>query len=115
METTAHFIPVDSGYEFRIANMLNAQQHRFEKPRRYDGAAATFRDFVLTDCQPSVPMEVYGMDSDDYNPRKAEKIRHYRDSGNPYWAWDVLRDPEPPPFLRTGSQASTAPHPRATA
>ncbi|MDD5336843.1 MAG: DUF1173 family protein, partial [Rhodoferax sp.] len=47
METTAQFIPVDSGHEFRIANLLTEQQRRFEKPLRYDGATATFPDFVL--------------------------------------------------------------------
>lgn len=107
METTANFIPVDSGYEFMIANLLTEQQRRFEKPLRYDGAAATFPDFVLTDCQPNVPMEVYGMNSVDYNQRKAEKTLHYRDSGTPYWAWDVLSQPEPPVFPKPGQHQLT--------
>lgn len=98
METTEDFIPIDSQYEARIANALAAQERHFRKPLRYDGEAATFADFVLTDMPKDVPMEIYGYSSPEYETRKREKIAHYQRQGESYWQWDVAQSKLPPPF-----------------
>lgn len=103
METTEDFIPVDSQYEARIANALASQGRRFYKPLRYDGVAATFPDFVLTDVDGGVeiPMEIYGFSGPEYERRKREKIELYEKSTQPYWHWDVIASKMPPPFPLT--------------
>lgn len=98
METTEDFIPIDSQYEARIANALVAQHRRFEKPLRYDGVAATFPDFVLTDMPHPVPMEIYGFSGPEYEARKQAKIAIYAKEGKPFWQWDVTRTKAPPNF-----------------
>lgn len=98
METTEDFIPIDSQYEARIANALVQQHRRFEKPLRYDGVAATFPDFVLTDMPQELPMEIYGFSGPEYEARKAEKIALYAKEGKPFWHWDVAQSKAPPPF-----------------
>ncbi|CAM8641710.1 Protein of unknown function DUF1173 [Comamonadaceae bacterium] len=98
METTEDFIPIDSQYEARIANALVAQHRRFEKPLRYDGVAATFPDFVLTDMPQPMPLEIYGFSGPDYEARKREKIAIYTKEGKPFWYWDVAQSKLPPVF-----------------
>jgi hypothetical protein len=98
METTEDFIPIDSQYEARIANALVSQGRGFHKPMRYDGVAATFPDFVLTDGGTEVPMEIYGFSGPEYEARKKEKIALYEKTGNPFWQWDVATTLLPPPF-----------------
>ncbi|MDT8992890.1 DUF1173 family protein [Curvibacter sp. APW13] len=98
METTEDYIPIDSQYEARIANALVQQHRRFEKPLRYDGVAATFADFVLTDMPQDLPMEIYGFSGPEYEARKAEKIALYTKEGKPFWQWDVSKTKLPPPF-----------------
>lgn len=98
METTWDFIPVDSQYEAQVANDLIAQGRYFKKPMRYDAALEAFPDFTLIDTGTDVPMEVYGFSSPEYNQRKAEKIAKYRDSGRPFWHWDLSERSDPPPF-----------------
>lgn len=104
METTEDFIPIDSQYEARIANALASQGRRFYKPMRYDGVAATFPDFVLTDMGAEIPMEIYGFSGPEYEQRKKQKIAHYQASGLPFWYWDVTTTKVPPPFPLRSSQ-----------
>lgn len=98
METTEDFLPIDSQYEARIANALVNQERRFTKPLRYDGVAATFPDFVLTDMPHECPMEIYGFSGLEYEVRKREKIDFYERQGMPFWHWDVSQSKLPPPF-----------------
>lgn len=98
METTEHFIPVDSQFEAVIAQALVEQGRRFRKPMRYDGVEAMFSDFILTDGPKEIPMEIYGFSSPEYNKRKNEKIAAYEKTGEPFWHWDLSKDKVPPPF-----------------
>lgn len=50
-------------------------------------------DFVLTDVdgKESVPMEVFGMNTDEYSARRAEKIEVYNKEygADGWWSWDA--------------------------
>lgn len=91
-------IPVESGYELQIADLLVEQERRFTKPMRFDASAeSVFPDFVLSDAgADAVPMEVYGVSGNpDYEARKQSKRAFYQQSGKAYWEW-TPPDPVPP-------------------
>lgn len=97
MRVTNDWLPVESSYEALVADKLIAANRRFEKPCRYDSDDDTFPDFWLSDMGVEFPMEVWGMDSDEYNARKAEKTAHYQELyGDGWWGWDAASDAEMP-------------------
>ncbi|WP_217550154.1 DUF1173 family protein [Pantoea sp. GbtcB22] len=105
MRVTPRFIPVDSGYEAIIEARLCEQERCFIKPLRFDAEEDTLPDFVLTDVEgkESVPMEVFGMNTDEYRARRAVKTEGYnKEYGNEgWWSWDAtLNNAEEsiPPF-----------------
>jgi hypothetical protein len=80
---------VESSYELAMVGALLAAGRRGVKPLRYDARAdVVFPDFVLTDVDTVV--EVWGITGRaDYEHRKAEKIRHYQESGRTLLEWTV--------------------------
>ena len=100
------WVPVESGYEWKIEKQLREQRRAFVKPMRFDaGKELVFPDFWLTDAGNGrhVPMEVYGRNDQDYLDRKAEKATYYDDQYTPtgWWYWDAYSDPRGkaiPPF-----------------
>lgn len=119
MATTDQYIPFDSSHEKRVAEKLVEAGRHFRKPLRYDASRdLVFPDFELLDVEDgkAVPMEVFGMDKEDYNARKEEKIIYYNAHyGITKWwcwivvgegwtdfddAWDILPKPKYPPKAR---------------
>lgn len=99
MPVTQNYIPFDSSYEKRIADLLVEQSRKFEKPMHYDHQQLTLPDFELLDTHTRIPMEIYGMVGNvDYNERKRKKTAIYRDSSTPYWSWDLSHQATPPSF-----------------
>jgi hypothetical protein len=100
MRCTSHYLPVDSSYEVTVANKLVEEGRRFEKPLRYEASELTLPDFILLDTDPlRLPMEIYGMTGrDDYDARKAEKRRHYRETVADSWEWEPSVQADMAPF-----------------
>lgn len=96
-----------------MANLLVEQQRRFRKPLRYDGVAAMFPDFILTDLQPETPMEIYGFSGEAYEERKRQKMADYQKLGTPYWHWDLQASRRPPLFPTVHSTRSRGSDPAA--
>ena len=98
MRMSRQFIPVDSGYELQVIEKLGAEKRQFRKPLRLNGAGV-LPDFVLTDTDTPVCMEVFGIENDpEYTARKQEKIRAYRKDNQPFWAWEPAREKNIPDF-----------------
>ena len=100
MVTTSQYLSVESSYEWRVAARLVEERRYFEKPLRFDAdEAEVFPDFILKDTQfVQFPMEVYGMTSEPYLKRKAEKIAYYTQhfGVQGHWCWDPTQgDPIP--------------------
>lgn len=93
MRVTPRFIPVDSGYEAIIEARLYEEERSFIKPLRFDAEEDTLPDFVLTDVggKESVPMEVFGMNTDKYRTRRAVKTEVYNKEygADGWWSWDA--------------------------
>lgn len=106
MIVSSQWIPVESGYEWKIEKMLRGEDRAFIKPMRYDSKhEVVFPDFWLTDARADkpLPMEVYGLARPDYLARKDEKAIHYdREYGSAgWWSWEAYKDPKGtaiPPF-----------------
>lgn len=97
MTVTAHWIPVESSYEARIAEMLVAQSRAFSKPMRFDAEAdVVFPDFILRDTGSNTPLEVFGRSDTDYEARKAAKIAYYQREfrTGQWWCWNAAADPD---------------------
>jgi hypothetical protein len=99
MQVSSTWIPVDSSYELKIAEMLASDQHdrAFVKPLRFDADEdEVFPDFVLLDTAKDTPMEVFGRADEAYELRMQEKIeyfqKHFGLSG--WWCWHAARDPD---------------------
>lgn len=97
------WIPLDSEHERRLCELLVSENREFVKPftqaNRKDWISGLCNklgvtpDFVLTDRNPAVFMEVLGrMNERDYQVRTAEKMAIYHRTGRPVWTWDVLRE-----------------------
>ncbi|MFE2998003.1 DUF1173 family protein [Nocardia sp. NPDC059246] len=88
--TTAHRIPVDSSLELVMADALVSHGRGFVKPLRFDAAhEVVLPDFILTDTEPHIPVEVYGVRGREaYDQRKAEKEAIYRAAGQFVVTWD---------------------------
>lgn len=99
MLTTRDYIPVDSSYEAALAKHLVEAARCFIKPLHYDVRDQLLPDFVLTDTAPEdTYLEVFGMDTAQYEQRKQEKIKLYAEQGKPLWSWEAYRGQEWPPL-----------------
>lgn len=101
------FIPLDSSYEGQLEEVLVKAQRSFIKPMRYETEDEVFPDFWLQDMGCEYPMEVFGMNTDDYLKRKENKHMLYSDRSkypNGWWYWDVpeqsLIPPLPAPVIK---------------
>lgn len=101
MRVSEQWIPVASGYEATVEDLLRAQKRKFIKPMRFDSTTElVFPDFWLTDLATGdMPMEVFGMNTPSYVTRKLEKIDHYnKNYPGGWWFWEAYQDPVIPPF-----------------
>ena len=101
MHVSSRFIPLESSYEGQVESALAAQSRAYIKPLRYDAHVDTvFPDFFLLDAgEAHLPMEIYGFTGlASYEQRKREKMRHYEQSSEPFWYWDVSMTEDFPAF-----------------
>lgn len=95
MRVSDRLIPLDSGHEAKIEEWLRAQKRAFDKPLRFDADEKTIPDFWLNDLEDEYPMEVFGMETQDYLARKEVKIAHYQEkyaSRLGWWHWNAHED-----------------------
>lgn len=103
MAVTERFIPIDSSYEERLEEKLYEESRSFMKPLRYDLSEGVLPDFILTDTNEGYsPLEVFGMNHDQYLERKEEKIQFYNEQYGEvgWWSWDATKQdtiPDLPP------------------
>ncbi|MCI4412225.1 MAG: DUF1173 family protein [Thiotrichales bacterium] len=95
MMTTRHFIPIESNHEEVMAGKLIAEGRRFVKPLIHR-AGAVLPDFVLLDTPKPVYVEIFGMSTQAYLKKKAEKIAFYKRSKLDTLLWDTVKLPNPP-------------------
>lgn len=97
MMVSERWIPLDSAYEGIIEEKLAKERRQFIKPLIYDSAEDQYHpDFILTDVNGSdfVPLEVWGLDTEDYLQHRAVKEKWYQQEfGDSWWSWDAVRDP----------------------
>lgn len=105
MRVSPRYIPVDSGHEAVIEARLCEQERSFIKPLRFDAENDTLSDFELTDVDGKevVPMEVFGINTEEYRARRAVKTEIYNKEhgAEGWWWWDAtLKNSEDsiPPF-----------------
>lgn len=103
MAVTEQWIPIESSYEYEIAQKLVEQGRAFIKPLRFDASAeVVFPDFVLLDTQNAdgTPMEVFGRKDEAYERRKAEKSRYYNEQYgvDGWWMWNAAAGEPIPEF-----------------
>lgn len=106
MQVSSTWIPVDSSYELKIAEMLASDQHdrAFVKPLRFDAKQdEVFPDFILLDTAKDTPMEVFGRADEAYELRMQEKTEYFQKHFglNGWWWWHAAKDPDGraiPPF-----------------
>ena len=104
MAVTDQWIPVESGFEKRIADKLTDEKRAFYKPLRFDaGEEDVFPDFILRDTGADTPLEVFGRSDEPYQARRAIKERYYADKFGVrgWWCWSAVHDPlgqRIPPF-----------------
>lgn len=106
MHVTHEWIPVDSGYEALVADQLVKSSRRFEKPLRFDaGEDVTFPDFWLKDMESPVPLEMWGMATQEYQARKAEKAAFYNETygKDGWWSWNAAIGEPVPDFPQRSS------------
>lgn len=88
MVVNKNFIPVDSSYERELADHLVTKYRKFEKPLIYDAEEGIISDFILTDIEPNMSMEVWGMvGNHEYDARKKAKLESYAEKGG-VWEWN---------------------------
>lgn len=93
MPVVSGHLPYDSRYEKDLALELVCQKRWFKKPLRYDAVhyMQVHPDFVFLDTPVPVVVEVYGMNTQEYRQRKAEKRLIYRSDEYPFacWEWEA--------------------------
>ncbi|NIE81409.1 DUF1173 domain-containing protein [Asaia sp. As-1742] len=101
MEVGPSYVPVASSHELALLTHLQEEHRIFRKPLRFDRTTELVHpDFELLDTRDprGTPMEVYGLDTEEYRARRDIKEAHYRDVygvGN-WWSWNAaLREPMP--------------------
>ncbi|WP_336389644.1 DUF1173 family protein [Pantoea ananatis] len=102
MTVSPRFIPLDSGYEAAVEEKLWQEKRAFIKPLCYDGEEDVFPDFVLKDVSgvDALPMEVFGINTPEYQQRRQEKIAHYdlKYGAESWWHWNAYTTNEIPAF-----------------
>ncbi|MCW0346218.1 hypothetical protein NB703_004311 [Pantoea ananatis] len=102
MTVSPRFIPLDSGYEAAVEEKLWQEKRAFIKPLCYDGEEDVFPDFVLKDVSgvDALPMEVFGINTPEYQQRRQEKIAHYdlEYGAESWWHWNAYTTNEIPAF-----------------
>jgi len=104
------FIPVESSHENRVTEKLVAEDRTFEKPLRFEvGEDEVFPDFILLDTQErKYPMEVFGLTTEAYEKREAEKRDYYAEHfRSAWWCWKVARTEDIPAFPAKATAAGT--------
>ena len=102
MGVTPRWIPVASGFEAMLEELLYTEHRAFLKPLRFDAARdVVFPDFELLDMGSPCPMEVFGRMDESYEIRKMEKQAYYRTQYgvDAWWSWDAARHPNKIPPL----------------
>jgi len=95
METSGNFIPVDSRHELVFSDYLVENRRHFTKPLRFSASDETHPDFILHDTpQGDWYLEIWGMNTPEYNKKKQQKIDSYRLAGKRLWQWDARRSKE---------------------
>jgi hypothetical protein len=98
MACSREYIPCDSGYEVRIANVLTQQARSFIKPLRLEDGQDVLPDFKLLDCGHPTVMEVWGMNTPEYLAHRQIKCERYQKLGVVLWEWDAVKSSSPPPL-----------------
>ena len=100
MTVSPRFIPLDSGYEGMVEDRLWQEKRAFIKPLRYDGEDDVFPDFVLKDVPgvEALPVEVFGMNTPEYQLRRQQKTAYYDAEYGPgnWWYWNATEHSEMP-------------------
>lgn len=91
MPCSREYIPCDSSYEVRLANQLTNERRAFVKPLRLEYDDDLLPDFKLMDTHKPISMEVWGMNTPEYNAHRDEKISRYRARGETLWEWEAWR------------------------
>ncbi len=98
MACSREYIPCDSSHEIYLANLLTHNARSFVKPLRMEDDADVLPDFKLFDCGRPTVMEVWGMNTPEYNAHRAIKIDRYKQAGVQLWQWDAFKEVAPPPL-----------------
>ncbi|HBO0006170.1 TPA: DUF1173 family protein [Pseudomonas aeruginosa] len=99
LRLSERFIPLDSSYEGILEKQLVKAGRSFTKPMRFDHNDAVFPDFWLLDMECDYPIEVFGMNTPEYQQRKAVKRTHYANRQKypkGWWYWDLFEHKEIP-------------------
>lgn len=105
MYVSDRWIPLDSSHEGEVESKLATEHRSYMKPMRFDASEDdVFADFHLLDTNTNhLPLEVFGMGSNEYLERKKQKqaIYNARYGDGGWWQWDAYSSPSPesiPPF-----------------
>jgi hypothetical protein len=98
MRTNLQYIPVDSSFERKLADLLITEHRLFTKPLRYEAEDITLPDFVLLDAEdPECPLEVYGLAGQaEYDERMKKKIEYYQSKSETPWSWTPATEADIP-------------------
>jgi Protein of unknown function (DUF1173) len=96
MTCSREYIPCDSSYEVRLANLLTQSRRSFLKPLKIEHGMDLLPDFKLLDCAVPTVMEVWGMNTPEYLAHRQAKIQRYSQLGLRLWEWDAVRYARPP-------------------
>lgn len=102
MRVTAEYIPFDSNPERQVIAHLSQKQRLFSRQLRYDAdAEAVFPDFLLLDVGfKPLPLYVFGISEGDQRDAIVRRcIRHYQQTHEPHWFWDLQGNARQPPSL----------------
>ena len=100
--TSRDFIPVDSMYEAQFSNKLVDEDRAFDKPLKVENGLLP--DFVLLDTPTPTFVEVWGMNTDDYKLRRAEKVKAYANLNHVLLEWDAANGDSMPQLPAKGTQ-----------
>ena len=100
--TSRDFIPVDSMYEAQFCDKLVDEDRAFNKPLKVEDGLLP--DFVLLDTPTPTFVEVWGMNTDDYKLRRAEKVKAYANLNHVLLEWDAANGDSMPQLPAKGTQ-----------
>jgi len=93
MPTTSHGIPYDSSYELRLAEVFIKNKYAFEKPQKIKDNESFVPDFVVHKDGIQYVVEVWGLDTAEYNAHRDLKTEHYLAKGYKLYEWDPVIHP----------------------